>query len=94
MPSISSLVAASPFDFDETADTSESESPGARANRTVTTFLPAPWRRNVTSTASPGFLKPTRCCNCGVLSTGWPSNAMITSPGWMPAFLAGESSPV
>ena len=86
------MLAASPLDLDDTVATSLSASPGARASRTVRVFFSPPWRRTVTSTVSPGFLKATRCCSWGVLSTGWPSTAMITSPGWTPAFLAGESS--
>jgi len=92
MPSVSSLLDASLLDLDDAAATALSASLGARASRTVTVFFSPPWRRTVTSTVSPGFLKATRCCSCGVLSTGWPSTATITSPGWIPAFLAGESS--
>src|SRR3989454_1007924 len=92
MPSISSLLDASFLDLEDTDATSLSASPGARANRTVTVLFSPPWRSTVTSTVSPGFLNATRCCSWGVLSTGCPSTATITSPGWIPAFRAGESS--
>ena len=92
IPSVSSLLETSDFDLEEAVATSLSVSPGARASRTVTVFFSPPWRRSVTSTGSPGRLKPTFCWSWGVFSTGSPSRAMMTSPGWIPAFLAGESS--
>src|SRR5438445_502885 len=91
MPSASSLAEASLLGLARpVAATSVSESLGARARRTVNVFFSPPCRSTVTSTLSPGRLKPTFCCSCGVLSTGCPSSATITSPGWMPASLAGD----
>src|SRR6266516_4878980 len=91
MPSVSSFAEASPFGRPPFVEaTSVSESLGARARRTANVFFSPPCRSTVTSTVSPGFLKPTFCCNWGVLSIGCPSSATITSPGCRPASFAGD----
>src|SRR5207237_1446526 len=82
----------SPFGLAPALATSVSASLGARASRTVSALRSPPWRSTVICTASPGFLKATFCCNCGVLSMDSPSSVTITSPSWMPAFLGGELS--
>ena len=59
---------------------------------TLKVFRTPPFRATSTLTTSPGLRNPITCWSWPTRSTGLPSTEMMTSPGRIPAALAGESS--